>query len=70
MKFGESTLTHDNWFFEMMMHQFVTFSMIIIENTAFFCGELMMSNIGEPVLTTFLNDYKMPLRDMPSPFLG
>lgn len=42
----------------------------MIENTAFFCGELIMSKIGEPVLTAFLMDYKMPLRQIHSPFLG
>jgi len=30
----------------------------------------MFSNIGEPILTTFLNDYRMPLHDMPTPFYG
>jgi hypothetical protein len=42
----------------------------MIENTAYICGELIFSHIGEPVLTSFFNDYKMPLRNMPSPFLG
>ena len=70
IKFGDSYLTHDNWFFAFLMHQFVEFSLIIIENTAFFCGELMMTNIGEPMLTGFMNDYRMPLKAMPTPFLG
>ena len=70
IKFGDSYMTHDNWFFAFCMHQFVEFSLIIIENTAFFCGELMFSQIGEPILTTFLNEYRLPLDQMPSPFLG
>jgi hypothetical protein len=70
IKFGDSYFTHDNWFFAFCMHQFVEFAIIIVENTAYFCGELMFSNIGEPVLTTFLNDYRMPLKRMPTPFLG
>ena len=61
IKFGESYFTHDDPFFAFCMHQFVEFAIIIIENTAFFCGELMFSRIGEPVLTAFLNDYRMPL---------
>jgi hypothetical protein len=44
--------------------------MIMIENTAFFCGELILSQIGEPVLTSFMMDYKLPLNELPSPFLG
>jgi hypothetical protein len=42
----------------------------MVENTAYICGELIFSQIGEPVLTSFFNNYKMILRDMPSPFLG
>ena len=30
----------------------------------------MFSKLGEPILTTFLNDYRMSLDHMPSPFLG
>ena len=70
INFGESYFAHDNWFFSFLMHQFVEFSFIIIENTAYFCGPLMLNNIGEPILTTFLNNYRMPLPDMPTPFLG
>jgi len=44
--------------------------MIMIENTAFFCGELILSQIGEPVLTSFMMDYKLPMKALPSPFLG
>ena len=42
----------------------------MIENTAYFCGELIMSKIGEAVLTDFMMNYKLPLVDMPSPFMG
>ena len=42
----------------------------MIENTAFFCGELIFSQIGEPVLTSFLLDYKFPLTQIRSPFKG
>jgi len=59
--FGESYLLYDNWFWAFVMHQFVEFAIIMVENTAFFCGELIMTQIGEPVLTDFMNNYKMPL---------
>ena len=42
----------------------------MIENTSYICGELIFSQIGEPLLTDFFNNYEMPLRRMPSPFLG
>jgi hypothetical protein len=70
MKFGNSYYYHDNWMLAFVMHQFVEFAMIMIENTAYFCGELILSQIGEPVLTSFFNDYQMIFRQMPSPLLG
>ena len=42
----------------------------MIENTAYFCGELILSQIGEPVLTKFFNNYKLPLHGMQSAFIG
>lgn len=70
MNFGDSYLEYDNVFWAFVMHQIVEFAIIMIENTAFFCGELIMSELGEPVLTSFFNDYKFPLSQMPTPFLG
>jgi len=70
MNFGDSYLYYDNWFWAFVMHQIVEFAIIMIENTAFMCGELIMSQIGEPVLTSFLGNYRMPLNQMPSPFRG
>lgn len=70
LKFGDSYFTHDNWFFAFTFHQTVKFAMVVIENTAFICGELILSEMGEPVLTQMFNDYKMPFAQMPTPFLG
>jgi hypothetical protein len=42
----------------------------MVENTAYFCGELIFSQIGEPVLTSFFNQYQYVFRQMPSPFKG
>ena len=44
--------------------------MIVVENTAFICGELILSEMGEPVLTQMFNNYKMSFGQMPTPFLG
>lgn len=52
------------------MHQFVQFGLVIVENSVYFVGEYIFTNMAGPVLTTFLNDYKLPLKGMPSPFHG
>lgn len=70
LKFGDSYFTHDNWFFALWFHQTLKFAMIVVENTAFICGELILSEMGEPILTKMFNDYKMPFGKMPTPFLG
>lgn len=43
MNFGDSYLYYDNPFWAFVMHQIVEFAIIMIENTAFMCGELIMS---------------------------
>lgn len=70
IKFGDSYFTHDNWFFAFTFHQFVKFSFLVIENTAFICGELILSEMGEPLLSAVFNNYRMPFPQMPTPFLG
>lgn len=52
------------------MHQVVQFALVIVENSVYFVGEYIFTNMAGPVLTTFLNDYKLPLPRMPSPFHG
>jgi hypothetical protein len=42
----------------------------MIENTVWMTGALIYTQLGEPVMTTFLNDYRLPLRRMESPFKG
>jgi hypothetical protein len=70
INFGESYLYHDNQFVSVVMHQIVEFGIVIIENSVYFVGDYIFTNMAGPVLTTFLNDYKLPLPTMPSPFHG
>ena len=70
INFGESYLYHDNEFVSVIMHQIVEFGIVIVENSVYFVGDYIFTNMAGPVLTTFLNDYKLPLPTMPSPFHG
>jgi hypothetical protein len=63
-------LYHDNQFVAIIMHQIVEFGLVIVENSVYFVGEYIFTNMAGPVLTTFLNDYKFPLTGIPSPFHG
>ena len=70
MKFGDSYVYHENFWAKFIMHQVLQFGMIMVENTASFCGELIFSQIGEPVLTSFFNQYQYIARQVPSPLKG
>lgn len=56
------------------MMQFIEFAIIMVENAVYFggqvVGEAVFTNLAEPVLTSFLNGYRLPLPEMPSPFYG
>ena len=57
ISFGESYLFHDNVIVGFFMHQFVYFGIVIIENSSYFVGEYIFSNMMGPVLDNFLNHY-------------
>jgi hypothetical protein len=69
LNFGDSYLYHENWFVAFVMHQFVYFSVIMIENSAWFVGEYVFSKMLGPVIDEFMNDYKKRLT-IKSPFKG
>ena len=58
IKFGNSYLYHDNWFVAFAMHQFVYFAIVILEQSVYFVGEYVFTNMLAPVIDTFLNHYK------------
>lgn len=51
------------------MHQFVFFGMVIIENSVYFVGQYIFTNMMGPIMDTFLDHYKQTLY-IPSPFWG
>jgi hypothetical protein len=69
IKFGESYLYHDNKIMAFAMHQFVYFGIVIIQNSVYFVGNIVLTDIMGPILDEMLNDYKMKI-NVPSPFKG
>ena len=74
INFGDSYFYHENKWFAAAMMQFIEFAIIMVENAVYFggrvVGEAVFTNLAEPVLTSFLNGYRLPLPRMPSPFHG
>ena len=58
--FGESYLYHDNPITEFVMHQFIYFGIVIIENSVYFVGQYIFTNMMGPVMDNFLNHYEFP----------
>ena len=70
LDWGDSYFYHDNWFFQTLLHETVIFCMIMLQNSVLFIGDIVFTRLGEPVMTKFLNDYKLPMKHIPSPFYG
>lgn len=58
--FGDSYLYHDNPIIAFIMHQFLYFGLVIIENSVYFVGEYIFTNMLGPVMDGFLNHYQFP----------
>ena len=58
--FGESYLYHDNPIVAFFMHQFIYFGIVIIENSVYFVGQYIFTNMMGPVMDSFLNHYMFP----------
>lgn len=52
------------------MHQLVQFVLVIIENSAYFVGDVVFSHMWAPVLTNVLNHYQWDVNDVRSPIPG
>ena len=70
LDWGDSYFYHDNWFFQAVLHETVEFCLIMLQNSVYFIGDIVFTRLGEPVMTKFLNEYKLPLKGIPSPFFG
>lgn len=58
--FGETMITNSNWFLETVFHGFIEFSIRMIENSSFFWGQYMFTNLLGPVMDKFANHYQIP----------
>lgn len=55
--FGDSYFHHDNFWAQIFFHQLVELSMVMIENTSYFLGDRMFSEMLGPVLDSYANNY-------------
>lgn len=69
IKFGNSYLYHDNKIVAFVMHQFVYFAIVIVENSVYFVGDYIFSNMMGPIIDKALNHYKTGII-LKSPFQG
>ena len=69
VKFGSSYLYHDNKIMAFIMHQFVYFAIVIIENSVYFVGDYIFSEMMGPVVDKMLGHYKTEIT-LPSPYPG
>jgi len=53
-------LYHDNPIVAFFMHQFIYFGIVIIENSVYFVGQYIFTNMMGPVMDSFLNHYMFP----------
>lgn len=58
IKFGSSYLYHDNKIMAFVMHQFVYFAIVIIENSVYFVGDYIFSEMMGPVVDKMLGHYQ------------
>lgn len=54
---GESYLYHDNKIIQFVMHQWLYFGMLMVENSVYFVGDMIFSHVGGPLMDRALNDY-------------
>jgi hypothetical protein len=57
ISFGRSYLYHDNKIVAFVMHQFIYFGIIIVENSAYFAGNILFSRFLGPMMDEALNHY-------------
>lgn len=58
IQFGDSYFYHDDQIIAFIMHQFIYFGIVVIENSTYFVGETIFSNMLGPVMDKYLNHYK------------
>lgn len=57
--FGESYLYHNNPFTAFAMHQVLYLTIIVIENSVWWVGDYIFTEMMGPVMDRFLNHYEI-----------
>ena len=57
---GESFLYFDNWFVQFLMWQWIEFAFVMIQNSCYFIGTYVLTDMAEPLVDKFLNSYQFP----------
>ena len=55
--FGNTYLYHDNKIVAFVMHQFLYFGILMVQNSIYFLGDFMFNNIGGKLLDEAMSDY-------------
>ena len=61
IKFGKTKIYHDDWFLALVFDQWIKLMMIIVQNAVYFMGEYIFSGMFEPILTRYMQQYKIPI---------
>jgi len=69
LNFGDSYLYHDNNIVAFFMHQYIYYTLIVIENSVYFVGQYIFTHMLGPVLDEMMNHYKTDIT-LASPLLG
>uniref|UniRef100_A0A7S3IHA3 Uncharacterized protein n=2 Tax=Strombidium inclinatum TaxID=197538 RepID=A0A7S3IHA3_9SPIT len=69
INFGETQVEHNNIIVGFVIQQILEFGFVIIENSVYFVGGYIFSNMLGPVLDKVFDDYKLDVR-LPSPLAG
>lgn len=69
INFGDSYLYHDNAIVAFFMHQWVYYTIIIVENSVYFVGQYIFTHMLGPILDEMMNHYRMQIQ-LPSPLVG
>lgn len=66
---GESFLYFENWFTQFLMWQAMEFVFVMVQNSIYFIGTFIFTDMAEPLVDKFLNSYQLPMW-LRSPFPG
>ena len=62
ISFGNTHIYHDSPLIAILMHQVIYYLKVVIENSVYFVGDQIFTNLLGPVIDYFLNDYIFPIQ--------